>query len=355
MKPTLDISQFSQLATGELFQMYSNEVSNGGYPVDTSDPVARSYSPFVLYIEPPEIIFPKTVRKQNEITSTKIPPFASPLRNRAYLATNVNSLNGASISSNARNPIYSFNSQVTENNTSQAGLSDRLVALDIVDQFKQLKDLPPLVFLTNPQSLGLTFTKVQQYSERTRFGYVFQAWGEDLPDLDIQCKSGAFIAYGNPDQTATGLQFASMRDSASFRQILAILAMYRNGATIRDRVGRSEVIHEVGRFVIEYDGTRYKGSLESFDYGYDESQMLGGMDFNFKMKVHEMTYFEPTKAQNTATPKTNLDAENTELNQNILEDNQATKPVGSGVLLPTEQSQQTEVNALFTSSFQQGQ
>ena len=355
MKPTLDISQFSQLATGELFQMYSNEVSNGGYPVDTADPVARSYSPFVMYIEPPDIIFPKTIRKQSEISSTKIPPFASPLRNRAYLATNVNSLNGASISSNAKNPIYSFNSQVTENNTSQAGLSDRLMALDIVDQFKQLKDLPPLVFLSNPQSLGLTFTKVQQYSERTRFGYVFQAWGEDLPDLDIQCKSGAFIAYGDPSKTATGLQFASMRDSASFRQILAILAMYRNGATIRDRVGRSEMIHEVGRFVIEYDGTRYKGSLESFDYGYDEAQMLGGMDFNFKMKVHEMTYFEPTKAQNSATPKISFDADKIELTQNdIIEDNQTTKPVGSGVLLPTEQSQQTQVNALFTSS-QQGQ
>jgi hypothetical protein len=355
MKPTLDISQFSQLATGELFQMYSNEVSNGGYPVDTSDPVARSYSPFVLYIEPPNIISPKTVRKQSEISSTKIPPFASPLRNRAYLATNVNSLNGASISSNAKNPIYSFNSQVTENNTSQAGLSDRLIGLDIVDQFKQLRDLPPLVFLANPQSLGLTFNKVQQYSERTRFGYVFQAWGEELPDLDVQCKSGAFIAYGDPSKTATGLQFASMRDSAGFRQILAILAMYRNGASIRDRVGRSEVIHEVGRFVIEYDGTRYKGSLESFEYGYDEAQMLGGMDFSFKMKVHEMTYFEPIKAQNTSIPKTNLDAENIDLNQNILEDNQVTKPVGSGVLLPTEQSQQTQVNALFTSSFQQGQ
>jgi len=355
MKPTIDISQFSQLATGELFQMYSNEVTNGGYPVDTSDSVARSYSPFVLYIEPPDIIFPKIIRKQSEISSTKIPPFASPLRNRAYLATNVNSLNGASISSNAKNPIYSFNSQVTENNTSQAGLTDRLMALDIIDQFKQLKDLPPLTFLTNPQSLGLTFTKVQQYSERTRFGYVFQAWGEDLPDLDIQCKSGAFIAYGDPSKTATGLQFASMRDSASFRQILAILAMYRNGASIRDRVGRSEMIHEVGRFVIEYDGTRYKGSLESFEYGYDETQMLGGMDFSFKMKVHEMTYFEPTKVQNKATPKISFDADKIELNQNTLEDNQATKPVGSGVLLPTEQSQQAQVNDLFNSSTQQGQ
>jgi hypothetical protein len=355
MKPTLDISQFTQLATGELFQMYSNEVSNGAYPVDTSDPVARSYSPFVLYIEPPDVIFPRVVRKQSEISSTKIPPFASPLRNRAYLATNVNSLNGASISSNARNPIYSFNSQVTENNTSQAGLSDRDVALDIIDQYKQLRDLPPMVFLVNPQSLGLSYNKVQQYSERTRFGYVFQAWGEELPDLDVQCKSGAYIAYGDSSKTATGLQFASMRDSASFRQILAILAMYRNGATIRDRVGRSEVIHEVGRFVIEYDGTRYKGTLESFEYGYDETQMLGGMDFSFKMKVHEMTYFEPTKIQNKATPKISFDSENIELNQDILEDNQTTKPVGTGVLLPTEESQQTQVNALFNSSFQQGQ
>ncbi len=355
MKPTLDISQFTQLATGELFQMYSNEVSNGGYPVDTSDSVARSYSPFVLYIEPPNVINPRVVRTQSEITSTKIPPFASPLRNRAYLATNVNSLNGASISSNARNPIYSFNSQVTENNTSQAGLSDRDVGLDIIDQYKQLKDLPPMVFLVNPQSLGLSFNKVQQYSERTRFGYVFQAWGEELPDLDIQCKSGAYIAYGDPSKTATGLQFASMRDSAGFRQVLAILAMYRNGASIRDRVGRSEVIHEVGRFVIQYDGTIYKGSLESFEYGYDEAQMHGGMDFSFKMKVHEMTYFEPIKAQNKATPKAPYNEVNNQLEPSNLEDNQSTKPVDASVFLPTEQSLQTQVNNLFNSSFQQGQ
>jgi hypothetical protein len=290
MKPTLDIKAFTELSTGELFQMYQIEDPQGGFPIDTADAKARAYSPFVIYIEPPNIISPISSNSGQTNTSTKATPFKSPLRSRAYLANNENSLNGASISSNSRKPVYADTNFISENNTSQAGLTDRLVGLDMIDQYKQLKDLPPLVFLINPNSMSITYNRVQAYQERTRFGYVYQAWGVDIPEITFSCKTGAFLSRRGE---GGGLQFANMRDSASFRQVLALLAIYRNGATIRDRIGQSETINQVGHHVIEYAGTRYRGHLHSFGYGYDETQQNGNADFEFTFHALEQEDFDP--------------------------------------------------------------
>lgn len=296
----LQNSKFVELPTGELYLLFPDD-DPGTLPVDTSNPLLRAYAPFVIYVEPPDIIQPLSNARAEQLESdksvVKSTPFSSPLKNRSYLKSNPNSLFGATISSIAGPPTSPPNR--TESNRDlplPSSLNDRLVALDILDQYKQLKDLPPITLLINPQSMNLQFNKVQQYQEATRMGYIFQAWGEDIPTMTINCKIGPYISSHVTPSKARGLHHTSRRDSASYRQFMNLLAIFKNGATIRDRLGRTEMIHQVGYHVIEYDGVRYTGHITSFEWGVGQDQANGGKEFSMGFDILQMDYFEkPSK------------------------------------------------------------
>lgn len=299
----LQTKPFVELPTGELFVLYPDDVL-GTFPVDTTNSLLRGYAPFVLYVEPPDIIQP--LKKDDPILTrdnvNKSQPFSSPLKNRTYLKTNPNSLSGATLSSIA-GPPTSVRTEADRDNTLPSYLNDRLVALDILDQYKQLKDLPVITFLINPQSMNVSYNKIQAYQDQTRMGYIFQAWGEDIPTLDISCKVGSYISGNVDPRKSKGLHHTSRKDSASYRQLMNILALFKNGATIRDRIGRTEMIHQVGYHVIEYDGVRYTGHIKSFNWGVSQEQANGGLEFSMGFEILQMDYFETSGLTNVVTPE----------------------------------------------------
>jgi hypothetical protein len=299
----LQTKPFVELPTGELFVLYPDDVL-GTFPVDTTNSLLRGYAPFVLYVEPPNIIQP--LKKDDPILTrdnvNKSQPFSSPLKNRTYLKTNPNSLSGATLSSIA-GPPTSVRTEADRDNTLPSYLNDRLVALDILDQYKQLKDLPVITFLINPQSMNVSYNKIQAYQDQTRMGYIFQAWGEDIPTLDISCKVGSYISGNVDPRKSKGLHHTSRKDSASYRQLMNILALFKNGATIRDRIGRTEMIHQVGYHVIEYDGVRYTGHIKSFNWGVSQEQANGGLEFSMGFEILQMDYFETSGLNNVVTPE----------------------------------------------------
>jgi len=315
----LQTKSFVELPTGELFVLYPDD-DIGTYPIDTSNSLLRGYAPFVLYVEPPNIIQPLKTNDPilNKTNIIKSQPFSSPLKNRSYLKTNPNSLSGATISSIAGPPI-SPRTEADYNNTLPSYLNDRLVALDILDQYKQLKDLPPITFLVNPQSMSLQYNKIQSYQDQTRVGYVFQAWGEDIPTMQINSKIGSYISGNVDPRKSRGLNHNSRRDSASYRQLMNILSLFKNGATIRDRLGRTEMIHQVGYHVIEYDGVRYTGHIKSFDWGISQDKENGGLDFSMDFEILQMDYFETTNVKNLYSPE---DAKNFTISSNEQDVNQ---------------------------------
>jgi hypothetical protein len=286
---------FVELATGELFQLYPDD-EVGTFPVDTSNALLRGYAPFVIYAEPPNIIQALTNTEKNKLIQDKVvksAPFASPVKNRSYLKTNPNNLFGATISSIAGPPT----SNRTEDDryiTLPTYLNDRLVALDILDQYKQLKDLPPITLLINPQNMSIQYNRIQAYQDTTRVGYIYQAWGEDIPTMTLSCKVGPYISDNIDPKKSRGLHHTSRRDSASYRQLMNLLALFKNGATIRDRLGRTEMIHQVGYHVIEYDGVRYTGHINSFNWSIATEQANGGIDFEMGFEILQMDYFETT-------------------------------------------------------------
>jgi len=173
-------------------------------------------------------------------------------------------------------------------------ITDLKVAADITMQLRALVNTPPLVLLINPQTLNMVYTKIQQFSDRTRYGFVFQAWGEEQPRLSISARCGAFISGGR------GVQWASRRDSAAWQNLATAFHFYRNNGYIYDTVGKSNANHMVGALSIHYDGWVYYGNMESFSYAYEEANQLGGVVFDMEFTVNEMV--DTSKVSPVVTP-----------------------------------------------------
>jgi len=167
-------------------------------------------------------------------------------------------------------------------------------------QLIALASTPPLTLLINPQSLTVTYTKKQSYQDRTRTNYLFQSWGEDQPKLSVQGRIGAFVAgsvAASVDasgqrvlstEAASGVQFATKRDSGAFQNLMNLMTVYRNNAYIYDLVGRSEAHWWIGSIQIEYDQYIYQGQFDSFTYSYSDDRQGGGLEFGFEFTVSAM-------------------------------------------------------------------
>lgn len=190
------------------------------------------------------------------------------------------------------------NSKNKKYKTGEAQFADSLYAAEIFRQLEVIAATPPLVLLINPMSFSVSYSKIAQYGDRTRKGYVYQYWGEEQPTISITCKIGAFVAGQKAQSVAqalatgesvapSGVQFASKRDSAAYQQLMDIMTIYRNGGLIHDTVSGFKNFLMVGAIQIEYDQNVYIGHMNSFSYAYNDSEnMNGGVEFEFEFTVN---------------------------------------------------------------------
>lgn len=181
---------------------------------------------------------------------------------------------------------------------------DRITALDILYQLRAIQEIPPLVLLINPESLAINYTKVSQFTERGRYGYIYHTWGDELPKMSVSGKIGAFVTgNSNGEVGPNGVQFASKRNSAAFQNLMNLLLFYKNNGYIYNRTEARtpSTLHSVGLLAIEYDGWVYEGNMESFSYSYSEETQNGGMEFSFDFSIEKMI---PPVADFNITPPT---------------------------------------------------
>jgi hypothetical protein len=291
---------YRSLQTGPNLQVEYEQ--NTTIPIDGSNAWLRKLSPFILQIEPP-LVFGEDSSFFNPnrpagIWSPNAMSAGSGMSNatnnyeatRANLAqsrlsnlnTNVGTLGSFIVQNSHAGPDRNKSSQniPVDQSGSQLGrlgepaIADMQVALDIAWQLMGGLNTPPLVLLINPQSLSIAYSKIQQFSDRSRYGYIFQAWGEEQVKLTISAKCGGFVSGQR------GYQFSSKRDSAAWQNWMNMYHFYRNNGYIYDTVGKSFANHFVGALSIRYDSWIYYGHMESFSYSYDENLQMGGMDFN---------------------------------------------------------------------------
>lgn len=315
--PTQPARFFEGLPTGPNFQRsYQTQRS---IPIDGSKASLRSFSPFTLKVLPPLVLgdhaniipiaTPRSSEEGVDVSSGRPADFAGAIRGlnqrrrerteETYSAllqggSSIPGLSSASlvsieegIANTARNQAISPTVPEASRHRIVPALANDSVALSMLIQIRRIMDTPPLVLYINPNSFSVTHTKIAQLQERNRYGYIYQAWGEELQKVSFSGSIGAFIAgRTSPTQSiASGVQFASRRDSASFQQLMALLAMYQSSGNIQDfsanatgRQSRANLL--IGNIAIEYDQNVYVGHMESFSYTEEETLQNGGLKFD---------------------------------------------------------------------------
>jgi len=203
----------------------------------------------------------------------------------------------------ANNGVY-FDPRTGERSLANVlGIADITQAISVISQLNALLATPPLTMLVNPATMSIVRQKKQQYTDRNRSGYIFQAWGEEQVRLNVSGRIGAYLAgarffdvdspqnfqgHGGPSRgristttTPSGNQFATRRDSAAYQNLMSLFTIYRNNGYIYDLVGESEAHWWVGMIAISYDQWTYAGQFENFSFTNTEQTMRGGMEFNF--------------------------------------------------------------------------
>ena len=280
-------------------------------PIDGSNPLLRGLSPFMIQVEPPLIygadgaldskakqgIDPQVFRRAAGVAVTlaqkaRVNLAQSGISGIDYRAGSPQGYvraNAAGGRNDRPGPAgeQADSTGATTDRLGQPAIADISTAVDISMQLSAAVNTPPLVLLVNPSQLQLTTTKVQQFQDRSRSGFIFHAWGEEQPKLSITAKCGAFISGGR------GVSFASKRDSAAWQNLMNAFTLYRNNGYIYDTQGRSNAHHCVGMLSVWYDRWVYYGHMESFNYAYQDSQPHGGIEFSMEFTVSAMTDTAP--------------------------------------------------------------
>lgn len=288
---------FQDLTVGPLTQI--DLLPNKQAPVDGSDQYLRGLSPFVIQVELPMAFGQDGGFTNQASNSVNINTYANANGVSDLYANARSSVAASGIGALAlrnmgapANPVplagqankapdgsLTSNTGVGSSRLGFPAIADQNVAMDIATQLITALNVPPLVLLINPHQIQMTFTKVQSYQDRTRYGYIFHTWGEEQPKMTINTKCGAFLSAGR------GVQFASRQDSAAWQNMMNLFRFYKHNGYIHDTVGKSNAHHFVGAISISYDGWIYYGQFESFSYNIEETTQNGGIDFSMEFTV----------------------------------------------------------------------
>lgn len=286
-----------------------------GIPIDGSNRSLRTYSPFVIRIIPPSIL---GEGNENVLVNQPVPvtgPVRESNRDRVSYATAIRGVATQPASTSSYDQMVNLGSAIpglssTSVSTIQARynsarftqvfgetvrsatgqgssvitpyLANDITALSVLLQIKAMASTPPLLMLINPMSMTTQYAKVAQHQERSRMGFIYQAWGEELVKLSFTFKTGAYITGGGGSRSPSGVQRASRRDSASFQQLMMVLTLFKNGAYVHDVTYGSMAYPMVGNLAIEYDGKVYVGHPDTFSFSESEEQQNGGVEFEME-------------------------------------------------------------------------
>lgn len=302
---------FEHLATGPA-TWASFEVQEG-FPVDQSNASLRQYSPFTIRLIPPDTALFANLSQDasGEVDLTEaldvISAASTGYDGNGNAADLYQTLFRATSTQLTPEVVESVTNQLDtlvttgqflgdENASFIPAMADAYAAMDIYLQLWRMLQTPPLTLLVNPASLQLSFTKIQSYSDRNRWGYIFESHGMEQPKLSISGSTGGFMAgdtgladaqVTGDNTTPSGLQYASKRNSAAWQNFMSLYRIYRNNGLIFDTVNRTEAHHLVGAVAIDWDQWTYVGHFENLNFRYDEA-MPHRVEFDMEFTVDRM-------------------------------------------------------------------
>ena len=304
-----------------------------GIPIDGSNQNLRKYSPFVIRIIPPSILGDGNSDVLFNQPSSTDDPVRGTNRDRVSYATAIRGVAtqppslasydqmvnlGSAIPGLSTTSVATIQSRynsarftqvfgdTVRSATGQGSsvitpyMANDITALSVLLQLKAMASTPPLLMLINPMSMTTQYAKIAQHQERSRMGFIYQAWGEELTKISFTFKIGSYITGGGGSRSPSGVQRASRRDSASFQQLMMVLTLFKNGAYVHDIAYGSMAYPMVGNLAIEYDGKVYVGHPDTFSFSESEEQQNGGIEF--EMEFTAIRTFDVGRANSDVQP-----------------------------------------------------
>lgn len=256
---------FYRLPTSPAYTVTEQE---GPALLPSGDANLRGWAPFLLRVDPPAALAPKEKKAAPADyagAASRVTPAAKGSTTSAAGLRTGEAFVGSAVGGGR------------EMDPTAPQVADRQVARSVREQVDIVASTPPMVLYINPTSFSVTRTKVQQLQDRSRYGYVYQPWGEEAENLSISVQCGAFVSPGR------GIQRASRADSAAWQQLEALLALYQSGGSVYDPYGEVVTPIAVGRTTVRYDGWTYSGHLEQLAWAEDEHSQLGGVRVDLQM------------------------------------------------------------------------
>ena len=175
--------------------------SQASVPYDGTNQMARRLSPFTLRLVVPEALVPP----DSEVDVNLIGRGSNTVSENNTLANELRKAIGQPLLFNTQageGRLTQLNStlsagrvlQTTMGTDSRSVLADNVTVADILYQVEKLLQTPPLTLFVNPSDLSIAYTSIQQYSQRTRWGKVFERWGEGQPTPAARPAAGRLAA-----------------------------------------------------------------------------------------------------------------------------------------------------------------
>lgn len=297
-------NRYDGIGVGSMFA-YTFETQEG-IPVDGTNASIRDYSPFTLRILPPDALLSQASPPSDAVDLITAAALGSSTTVQSTsVATMLRTVMATGTSGDPTGQLESFvaNGQffTDADSTFESTLADAFTAASIALQLERILAAPPLVLLVSPTTMSIQRTKLQSFQSRTRYGIVFEAWGDEQAVISFSGTTAGFVAGGvdtsNPygaqasgeTSSASGYQAASRRDSAAWQNFQSLYHFYRNNGYIYDILGWSNAHLFIGAVAIDYDQWTYVGHIESFSYRFDEgSPHRVEFDLEFKAsKVYD--------------------------------------------------------------------
>lgn len=314
-------SRYNGLGVGpRLSYAYENQV---GVPIDGTNELLRSYSPFTIGLIVPSVPGTSSTGASNVLSFSA-----------AAASTGSNNSSAAATGLLVSGPATTYSATQVREAASAARpaglglpptsvLADAYTAADIRVQREFLARMAanPLTLLVNPSEMTRTYDRVQSYQARTRYGYVYQVWGEQLLKLTFSGSTAGFVAgstkgyqalVDNDTGSPSGYQWAARKDSAAWQNFSALVQFYRNNGYIYDTLGRSEAHLMIGAVRLTYDDVVYEGHIDSFNFSFDEAsphRVQFDMDFTatYVLDQSRASGNVAPMASPTAVPASQLD------------------------------------------------
>jgi hypothetical protein len=304
----LPASTYAGLGVGpRLSYTYENQA---GIPVDGTNALLRSYSPFTITIVAPDPLGTSSTGTSNVLSFSTA-------------AASTGSSNASSVSTGLLVVGQSTSYIATQMREAAATprpaglglppssvLADAYTAADIKVQRDILTGMAqtPLTLLVNPSEMSRTFERIQSYQARTRYGYVYQVWGEQLLKVSFSGSTAGFVAGSTKGYQAlvdhntgspSGYQWGSRKDSAAWQNFSTLVQFYRNNGYIYDTLGKSEAHLMIGAIRITYDDIVYEGHIDSLNFSFDENSPHR---VQFDMEFTATYVLDQSRAAGNVTP-----------------------------------------------------